>query len=338
MPSVEPFLSLCMIVKNESFFLRDCLRQAADHVDEIIVVDTGSTDSTRDIAREFTNKVFEFEWQDHFADARNYSLEQATGQWVIVLDADEVIAPEHWSEIRQLITSTDKDAFFLTQRNYSLEPMDKNWVPIPEKTVYTRHYKGYRPNPIARLFRNRTGIHYQGRVHEIVDRTADEGKLAVLDIPIHHHMDEDPAKMVVDRQLNYLRIIEQDLDVETDGRLWTAAGSICMYYREDLPKAIKYLQRAVELGHKVHENRETIAEGHYRLGDLETAYKSYLSLYEDGYRSVNLGSNLANLAVKRGELGFAADLLEEVVARGVADPQVRMRLDHNIRYLREQSE
>ena len=338
MTSVEPFLSLCMIVKNESFFLRDCLRQAADHVDEIIIVDTGSTDSTQEIAREFTENVFEFAWQDHFADARNYSLEQANGEWIIVLDADEVIAPEHWSEIKELIAATDKDAFFLTQRNYSIEPMEEAWLPIPEKTLYTRHYKGYLPNSIARLFRNREDIRYRGRVHEVVDRSLQEGCWEVKSIPIHHHMDEDPSKMAVDRQLNYLRIIEQDLDNETDGRLWTAAGSIYMYYLEDLPKAMSYLQRAVDLGHKANENLERIAEGHYRLGDLEGAYKAYLALHQAGHRSLNADSNLANLAVKRGQLSFAADVLEEAVQRGVADPDVRMRLDHNIRYLREQSE
>ena len=181
-------------------------------------------------------------------------------------------------------------------------------------------------------------IRYQGRVHEIIDRTLGEGQSDSLDIPIHHHMDEDPSKMKVDRQLNYLRIIEQDLDEETDGRLWMAAGSICMYYVEDLPKAMTYLQRAAELGYKAHENREMIAEAHYRLGDLDQAYQEYLSLYEEGYRSLNSGSNLANLAVKRGQLSFAADLLEEVIALGVIDYQVRIRLEHNIRYLREQAE
>ena len=141
-------LSLCMIVKNESFFLRDCLAKAAPHVDEIVVVDTGSTDDTRQIAAEFTDKVFDFAWQDDFASARNYSLDQATGDWIIVLDADEVIAPEDWEAIRDLIPGADKDAYLLVQYNYSVEAQDKNWVPISQKTVYTRHYRGYRPNPI----------------------------------------------------------------------------------------------------------------------------------------------------------------------------------------------
>ncbi|TDG15171.1 glycosyltransferase family 2 protein [Seongchinamella unica] len=329
-------LSLCMIVKNEAFFLRDCLSRAAPHVDDIVVVDTGSTDDTRDIAREFTDRLYDFQWRDDFAAARNHALAQANGDWIIVLDADEVIAPEDWQRIRELIERTDKDAFFLTQYNYSVEPLDKDWVPIPAKTAYSRHYKGYRPNPIARLFRNREDIRYQGRVHEVIDYSLADGSWQVLDIPIHHHMDEDPSKMQVDRQLNYLRIIEQDLEGEEDGRLWTAAGTICLYYVDDLPRGMAYLQKAVELGYRVDDNRERIAETHYRLGDIDSAYDAYLALYDAGYRSTNLGNNLANLAVKKRRFGFAADLLEETIERGIVDPQVRIRLEHNIRYLREQ--
>ncbi|RLQ23634.1 glycosyltransferase [Seongchinamella sediminis] len=338
MPVKGSSLSLCMIVRNEAFFLRDCLSQAAPHVDDIVVVDTGSTDDTPAIAREFTTRLFDFQWRDDFAAARNHALDQAPGDWIIVLDADEVIAPEDWQRLRALIAATDRDAFFLTQYNYSVEPLDRDWVPLVARTAYSRHYAGYRPNPIARLFRNRKDIRYQGRVHEVIDRSLAPGSWEVLDIPIHHHMDEDPSKMKVDRQLNYLRIIEQDLDAEDDGRLWTAAGTICLYYVDDLRKGISYLQKAVELGYRVEDNRERIAETHYRLGEIDSAYEIYLALYESGYRSANLGNNLANLAVKKGRFGFAADLLEEAIARGITDPQMRIRLEHNIRYLREQED
>lgn len=333
-PTDQPTLSLCMIVKNEAFFLRDCLRQAAPHVDEIIVVDTGSTDDTRAIAAEFTDKLFDFEWRDHFADARNFSLSQATGDWIIVLDADEVIAPEDWARLRELTCRSEKDAYLLIQHNYSVEPQDKNWRPVQQRTKYTRHYIGYKPNPITRLFRNSEDIRYAGRVHEVVDRSIAQGRLEQLDIPIHHHMDEDPSKMMMERQLNYLRIIEQDLEGEADGRLWTAAGTICLYYVEDLPKAIRYLEQAVALGYMVQENREYIAEAHYRLGELEQAYALYLSLYRTNYKTLNVLNNLANLAVKRQEKRFAADLLEEALALGVLDEEVQQRLIHNIRFLR----
>lgn len=330
-------LSLCLIVKNESWFLEKCLSAAREFVDEIVVVDTGSTDDTRAIAARFTDHVLHFEWRDHFADARNYAIDHASGDWIIVLDADEQIEPDHWRELRRLIADTDLDAFFLEQRNYSHEPASGDWVPIPRRTPYTRDYKGYRPNPIARLFRNNGQIRYSGRVHEVIDRSLPEGRYDSLDIPIHHHMDEDPAKPKRERQINYLRIIEQDLDGEEDGRLLSAAGSIRMHYLDDFQGAIAHLQRAVDLGYKAAENRESIAICRYRLGDLDGAYGDFLALYESGYRTVDLCNNLANLAVKREQFAFAADLLEQALALGVTDPQVRMRLEHNIRYLRDRS-
>lgn len=332
-----PRLSLCMIVKNEAYFLDTCLSAASDYVDEIIVVDTGSTDTTLEIAARYTDKVPSFEWRDHFADARNYSLDQATGDWIIVLDADEMIESGHWGDIRQLIAHTDKDAFFLEQRNYSLEPANVDWVPISEKTPYTRNYKGYKPNAIARLFRNNGHIRYSGRVHEVIDQGLEEGTFETLDIPIHHHMDEDPGKSKRDRQLNYLRIIEQDIEKDADGRLYTAAGSIRMHYLRDYDGAIRHLEQAVALGHKPNENRESIAVARYCKGDMDAAYSDFNALYQSGHRTVDLCSNLANLAVKREQFSFAADLLEEAVALGVVDPDVRTRLEHNIRYLRGKS-
>ena len=76
-----------MITKNEEFFLEQCLNSVKDLVDEIIIVDTGSNDKTKDIARKFTDNIFDFEWCDDFSAARNESLKHATGDWILVLDA-----------------------------------------------------------------------------------------------------------------------------------------------------------------------------------------------------------------------------------------------------------
>lgn len=336
MPGTAPTLCLCMIVKNESYFLRRCLSQAAEFVDEIVIVDTGSTDDTRAIAAQYTDKVFDYAWRDDFAAARNFSLRKASTDWIIVLDADEVIAPDDWATIHGLMTDSSVDAYLLTQYNYSREPMDRNWLPVVERTPFSRDYAGYRPNPIGRLFRNRADIYYQGRVHEVIDRSVAGERYAPVDIPIHHHMDEDPSKLQVDRQLNYLRMIEQELDGETDGRLWLAAGTLCLYYTDDVARGIQYLERAAELGHKPDEALEYAAEGYYRLGDFDRAYAAYRRLYEGGHVTLNLCNNLANLAVKRAENEFAADLLERALSLGVSDYQVRLRLEHNIRYLRGQ--
>ena len=87
-------ISLCMIVKNEESTLERCLTSVESLVDEIIIVDTGSTESTKEIASRFTNKIYDFEWVDDFSAARNFSYEQAEMEYIFWLDADDIILPE----------------------------------------------------------------------------------------------------------------------------------------------------------------------------------------------------------------------------------------------------
>lgn len=95
-----------MIVKNEQATLSQCLDSVKDMVDEMIIVDTGSVDSTREIALKFGAVVIDFEWVDHFAQARNVGLEQATGDWILVLDADEYIVNPEPNMLREIVNSS----------------------------------------------------------------------------------------------------------------------------------------------------------------------------------------------------------------------------------------
>ncbi len=95
-------ISLCMIVKNEELVLERCLESIKDLMDEIIIVDTGSNDSTREIALRYTDKVYDFEWVDDFAAARNESFSHATMDYIYVADADEVLDDENRKRFRLL--------------------------------------------------------------------------------------------------------------------------------------------------------------------------------------------------------------------------------------------
>nr|MBP3597870.1 glycosyltransferase family 2 protein [Eubacterium sp.] len=95
-------ISLCMIVKNEEKVLARCLDSVADLVDEIIIVDTGSTDNTKKIAKKYTKNIYDFEWIDDFSAARNYSFSKATKDYIYVADADEVIDEENRQKFRDL--------------------------------------------------------------------------------------------------------------------------------------------------------------------------------------------------------------------------------------------
>ena len=96
-------LSLCMIVKNEEAHLGKCLISVKDIADEMIVVDTGSSDKTREIAAAFGARVFDFVWTDDFSEARNYSLAQAAGDWILVLDGDETLSPDDHAALAKIV-------------------------------------------------------------------------------------------------------------------------------------------------------------------------------------------------------------------------------------------
>lgn len=103
-------ISLCMIVKNEEAVLGRCLDSIKDVIDEIIIVDTGSTDKTMEIAKEYTDKVFSFEWINDFAAARNFAFEKATCDYIMWLDADDVIDDQSRSNFAALKESFPHDA------------------------------------------------------------------------------------------------------------------------------------------------------------------------------------------------------------------------------------
>lgn len=95
-------ISLCMIVKNEEKCLARCLNCVKDIVDEIVIVDTGSTDHTKEIAYQFTDKVYDYEWIDNFSDARNFSFSKATKPYMMWLDADDILLEKDQLELKKL--------------------------------------------------------------------------------------------------------------------------------------------------------------------------------------------------------------------------------------------
>ena len=104
-------LSVCLIVKNEEPVLRRCLACAVQFADELIVVDTGSTDNSAAIAREYTPYVYLHPWQNSFAEARNYSYSKATGDYIMWLDADDVVTDENIGKINRLKEEVDNVEF-----------------------------------------------------------------------------------------------------------------------------------------------------------------------------------------------------------------------------------
>ena len=149
-------ISACVIVKNEAANLPqwlDCVKRLAD---EIVVVDTGSTDETVEVARAAGAKLCHFDWIKDFAAAKNYALDQATGEWIVFLDADEYFPPEDCPRVLSLIRRYHPDrrvAGFLCRR-IDIDPEHDNKY-IDDVTV-------------LRVFRNSRFLRFEGKVHEVV--------------------------------------------------------------------------------------------------------------------------------------------------------------------------
>ena len=154
-PATGLTLSLCMIVRDEEQMLPRCLAAVAPAVDEIVIVDTGSTDATVQIAKSFGAKVIEFPWTGSFSEARNVSFEAATGDWVMYLDADEVLVAEDVEQLRALTGRTWREAFYLVETSYTGELGDGGAI----------------VNNALRVFRNRPEYRFKDRLHEQIAHT-----------------------------------------------------------------------------------------------------------------------------------------------------------------------
>jgi glycosyltransferase involved in cell wall biosynthesis len=139
-----------MIVKNEEKCLAECLRSARPFVDEMIVVDTGSTDHTIDVARQNGALVFLFPWREDFAAARNCSLRLAAGEWILVLDADEILQADDAADFLKLLSAPGVEGYFL---------------PI---CSYLGEGKGKMNDMAVRLFKNKSEYRFENALHEQV--------------------------------------------------------------------------------------------------------------------------------------------------------------------------
>ncbi|UYZ21609.1 TPR domain-containing glycosyltransferase [Mesobacillus jeotgali] len=156
---MKPFISLCMIVKNEEKVLNRCLSSVANLIDEMIIIDTGSTDNTKKIALQYTNNVYSFKWSNDFSAARNYASEKASGEWILVLDADEYIDEENFKDfIREL--HNDNGLF----DTYTAKILNFTGF-YGESLVQNYH---------SRIYKNNRDIVYYRHIHEQLKSAKDE--------------------------------------------------------------------------------------------------------------------------------------------------------------------
>ncbi len=327
-------ISLCMIVKNEEKYLDRCLKSAKDKVDEIIIVDTGSTDSTMEIAQKYDAIIRHFEWINDFAAARNYSISEAKSEYIIVLDADEYF--DDGVDL-QLDLAKEKDYYLLMLKNF--------------------HSKGqvlFHKN--VRLFKSGIGLRYSGKLHEQLN-TYDEASnyIGVESNIVINHVGYLP-EVIVDKgkkKRNY-DIMVKELEENPTGYSYFNMGTVYMHDEHydkaldmfkkaySLSKGKKYVKSLLALMGECLQQLNRTEEGirllsdamkafpeytefHYKLGvlyqdigylkDAEMEFKKCFEIGEkvDTITVEGVGSYMANyqLAIVYDKMGRVGDAFDE---------------------------
>lgn len=283
-----------MIVKNEENTLKNCLDSVKDFVSEIIIVDTGSKDRTVAIAECFGAVVRHFKWCNDFSAARNESIRGASSEWIMFLDADEVIARPDMERLMETLASTDAWGLEVQQRNYSEDTNIYGWQPVDGYAQCKG--PGFFISPIVRIFRNDPRLKFRNKVHEEIDSSIIElGKpVDRLRFPVHHY--------------GYLK---GDFALKRKRDMYLQLGIEQVKSNPDDPKPL------YEVG-RVHQH-----EGRYK--EAESFFRKVIALDPD-YKIVF--TNLGECLFKQGKVKEAIEACRESIRRVPNNENAYINLGH----------
>lgn len=289
-------ISLCMIVKNEEDVLARCLDSIRDLVEEIVIVDTGSEDRTKEIARKYTQKVYDFPWRDDFAAARNFSFSKAAMQYCMWLDADDVVEPEDRDALLELKSTLAPQTDVVMMRYHTAFDEEGN----PAFTYYRE-----------RLVRRSAGLVWQGAVHEAITPV---GNVVYSQAAITHRKTRpsDPERNL--RILERLLFEKKSLtpreqfyyarELTYHGRDEEAAD----VFEEFLASGLGWVENEVEAC-------RDLARCYERLGKPEQAFSSLLKSLRFGPPRAEICCELGRFFLERAQYPAAVFWYESALTR-----------------------
>jgi glycosyltransferase involved in cell wall biosynthesis len=322
-------LSLCMIVKNEEAHLAKCLMSVKPMVNEIIVVDTGSNDLTQNIAATLGAKVFDYPWTNDFSEARNYSVSKAAGDWILVLDADEVVSHLDHGRLSKITKQRPEKpvAYTMITRNYTNNAGSRGWVANEGQYAGEEAGKGWVPSPKVRLFVNDKRIKFVNPVHELVEPTLKKVgiKIKACDVPIHHYGRLNKDKVIAKGKEYYLlgkkKIEETQSDYNALKELAIQASEIGEY-----EEAVKVWQKVIEI-----QPKDAVA--HMNMGFAFLMMRRYDQAIEFSKIAMELDPELREAALNysaaemiAGDVRTAISALENLLEKNVDYPPAMGRL------------
>ncbi len=231
MSSHKPFISLCMIVRDEESYLRRCLESFNGAYDELIVVDTGSQDRTVEIAREFDAQLGYFTWCDDFGSAKNYACSLAHGEWIIMPDGDEYLGPEGIGlRVPEMLRHVPHrlDKLLIEQRTL-----------IKDDVITIL---------VDRIFRNLPGLRWKYRIHEVIEMSQERTAMTREFYLLHENAlkRREDMRISQEREQMYLRALARDREeYPNDPRP-------AFYFAETLCGANRHQEALEAFGHYFH--------------------------------------------------------------------------------------
>jgi tetratricopeptide (TPR) repeat protein len=281
-------LTICTIFRDEEEFLEEFLDCCIPYADQLVLVDTGSRDSSLDLLRKRGVQWESFPWAGDFSKAKNYALSRATGAWVLFLDADERLLPEDFSLLKELLPNLREEGFLLQV----LSTRTRDWRTKERKLQSVQNH--------LRLFRNFRGYQYRYKIHEVIVESIEEVGGATRDlegIPIYHlGYCDDLMQTKVDRNIP---LIEKDYQQDpTDPRN-------ILYYAYSImgpdPTVLTHLKEGWSQSHKGFALELTQAILEWFL-DFGVPVTEDLSLWES--RMLSLQSPSAAVSIHRGRKAY----------------------------------
>ena len=286
-------LSVCMIVKNEEEVLKRCLDCVKQFADEIIIVDTGSNDKTKEIAQKYTNKVYDFVWVDDFSSARNFSFSKATSPYVMWLDADDIIDGENIKKINLLKQNLGSQDVVMLKYCMGFDS-DNN----PTFSYYRE-----------RIFKMQKGVLWQGFVHECI---APFGKIERHDIVVVHN------KIAPSNPKRNLNLYRKHLK---DGAVFNAREQYYFskeyFYNGYYKTCIKNLKKYLKMNNKFYPNFLDsvlhLAKCYKMLGQYNKALDILLNFIKENPPNSEIICEIAEIYLKQNNLQNAIFFYESAL-------------------------
>lgn len=289
-------ISLCMIIKNEEDTLDKCLNSIKHCVDEIIIVDTGSDDKSKEIAFKYTDKVFDFEWCDDFAKARNFSISKATNSWILVLDGDEIVTDFNKATIEKFCEVNEDKVGRIFRCN------------VYEDKFGTKKY-----NERVNRFFNKKYFKYDGIIHEqIVGISGEIYSTENIDVYTNHVGYSQAILHKTNKVERNIKLLKRALaDNPNDCYLYYQLGK-AYFMGKDYKEAYTYLKNAINLveDYKYEYIEDLIESYGYTLINLELFNEGLkLHKYEKYYEnSADYMFLLALIQMNLGDFQKAAKI------------------------------